>query len=145
MVLHLVKLCVGAEDIADLADWQEGRLAEKRRRKQKPELAHITRMVPRRGDALLDGGSLYWVIKGSIRVRQRLLDVRAFIDEDGIRRCALVLDPELVLTELQPRRPFQGWRYLKPEDAPRDLPEGVDHGGDMPAEMRAELMELGLL
>ena len=92
---------------------------------------------------LLDGGSLYWVIKGSVQVRQRLVDVRPFVDDDGIARCRLVLEPKLVPTEWQPKRPFQGWRYLEPKDAPTDLGEG---GGadDLPPALRAELAELGL-
>jgi hypothetical protein len=99
-------------------------------------------MTPRRIGDLLDGGSLYWVIRGVVHVRQKLLDVRPFVDNAGVGRCRLVLDPAVVRTERQPRRPFQGWRYLAEADAPRDLAAG---GGDgLPADLSAELAELGL-
>jgi hypothetical protein len=87
---------------------------------RKQELMHVTRQTPRRADELLDGGSLYWVIRGSIAVRQRLIDIRPARAQDGIPRCALVYDPELVPTLRRARRPFQGWRYFNPDDAPPD-------------------------
>jgi hypothetical protein len=144
VTLHLVKLCVGADDVEDLRQWQAERLAEKRKRKERPVLAHVTRMVPTRMDELLDGGSLYWVMKGFIRCRQRLLAIEPFVDGEGVKRCRLVLDPEIVLTRCRERRPFQGWRYLPVADAPEDV-KGADDLDDMPEEMRRELEELGLL
>ena len=144
MTLHLIKLCVGADDVEDLQNWQNARLAEKRKRKEKPMLAHVTRMVPTRAAEILDGGSLYWVMKGIIRCRQRIVDIEPFVDGEGIKRCRLVLDPEIVLVRRRERRPFQGWRYLDPKDAPEDV-KGVDEVDDMPEEMRRELEELGLL
>lgn len=144
MTLHLIKLCVGADDVEDLQNWQNARLAEKRKRKEKPVLAHVTRMVPTRAAEILDGGSLYWVMKGIIRCRQRIVDIEPFVDGEGIKRCRLVLDPEIVLVRRRERRPFQGWRYLDPKDAPEDV-KGVDEVDDMPEEMRRELEELGLL
>lgn len=144
MTLHLIKLCVGADDVEDLRSWQAERLAEKRKRKEKPMLAHVTRMVPTRAAEILDGGSLYWVMKGIIRCRQRIVDIEPFVDGEGIKRCRLVLDPEIVLVRRRERRPFQGWRYLDPKDAPEDV-KGVDEVDDMPEEMRRELEELGLL
>ena len=142
MTLHLIKLCVGCDSIEDLAEWVELRARERRRARQKPEHTHITRMVPKERSALLDGGSLYWVIKGNVQVRQRLLDIRPFVDEAGTGRCRLVLDLKLVPTEWQPKRPFQGWRYYRPEDAPEDLAAGGKN--DLPPALRAELAELGL-
>lgn len=139
--INLVKLCVGAEGPADLEQWQRQRAAE--RADGLPR--HVTRMWPRREAALLAGGSLYWVFKGVILARQRVLRLDEAMGADGIRRCAIVLDPVLHRTAPAPRRPFQGWRYLAPEDAPADLdalPSGL---GDMPAEMLAELRQLGLL
>ena len=144
MTLHLVKLCVGAEDIADLANWQAERLAEKKRLKQPQVLAHVTRMVPKRADELLAGGSLYWVMKGVIRCRQKLIGIEPFTDGEGIGRCRLVLDKEIVPTRRQERRPFQGWRYLEAKDAPADVTKG-EAEDDMPEEMRRALQELGLL
>jgi hypothetical protein len=142
MTVHLIKLCVGCDSIADLAEWIDWKLGELRKAGQKPEQFHITRMVPKRQDELLDGGSLYWVIKGNVQVRQRLLDIRPFVDKEGISRCRLVLEPKLVPTDWQPKRAFQGWRYLPPKDAPRDL--AADAAGDLPPQLRAELAELGL-
>ncbi len=145
MPLHLLKLCVGAESIEDLEAWIDRRLKEARRAGRKAEHRHTTRMVPQRAAEIVDGGSLYWVIRGNVQVRQRILEVRPFTDTDGIRRCHLVLDPETVATEWQPRRAFQGWRYLKPDDAPRDL--GAARAGmrDLPPELRRDLADLGLL
>jgi hypothetical protein len=143
MALNLLKLCVGCDSIADLGEWIDWRLSEARKARRKPEHVHVTRMMPKRIDELLDGGSLYWVIKGSVQVRQRLLDVRPFTDDDGIRRCRLVLEPKPVPTEWQPKQPFQGWRYLAEKDAPADLKPGRG-GDDLPPALRAELAELGL-
>lgn len=145
MSLNLLKLCVGADSLDDLADHIDRRLAAMKARGEAPEQFHTTRMVPKRADELLDNGSLYWVIKGQVQARQRLLDIRPFIDAEGISRCHLVLEPVLVETEWQPRRAFQGWRYLTAKDAPRDLGTADEDLADMPAEMRRELASLGLL
>jgi hypothetical protein len=102
-------------------------------------------MIPKRVDEILDGGSLYWVVRGNVQVRQRILGVRPFRDKDGIRRCRLMLDPKTVATEWQPRRAFQGWRYLKPEDAPRDLSAARAGLIKLPPELRRDLADLGLL
>jgi hypothetical protein len=109
------------------------------------ELRHRTRQMPRRADELKAGGSIYWVIKGVIQVRQRLLDLKEVRGDDGIRRCDLILDPQLVPTRPRPRRAFQGWRYLDGEDAPADLDLRGADVEEMPAEMKQELIELGLL
>jgi hypothetical protein len=142
MTLHLIKLCVGCDSIDDLVEWIEWRLRELRKAPKKPEHGHVTRMVPKRIGELLDGGSLYWVIKGNVQVRQKLLDIKPFVDDDGIGRCRLVLDPKPVATDWQPRRPFQGWRYLEAADAPGDLKAGRKN--DLPAALAAELAGLGL-
>lgn len=142
MPLHLIKLCVGCDSIDDLVEWIDLRMAQKRRAGEPLEHIHTTRMVPRRIAELVDGGSLYWVIKGSVQARQRLIDIRPFVDDEGIGRCRLVLEPKVVATEWQPKRPFQGWRYFEPKDAPRDLKGGKS--GDLPPELGAELAALGL-
>ena len=142
MVLHLIKLCVGCDSIADLSDWIDETMREKRRRHQKPEHVHVTRMVPKRSADLLDGGSLYWVIRGNVQVRQRLLDIRPFIGADGIGRCGLVLEPKVMPTEWQSKRAFQGWRYYRDDEAPDDLKRR--RSGDLPPELKATLAELGL-
>ncbi|MGO4869443.1 MAG: DUF1489 family protein [Roseiarcus sp.] len=145
MTLHLVKLCVGAESIADLEDWIARRVAERARRGETPRHAHVTRMAPKRAAELIDGGSLYWVIKGQLAARQRLLEVEPFVDADGVRRCRLWLDPEVTPVRPRPMRPFQGWRYFAPKDAPPDLDAAAEGAGAMPEELRRALGELGLL
>ena len=142
MTIHLIKLCVGCDTVEDLVGWIESCRSEARRQGRRFEHAHVTRMAPKRIADLLDGGSLYWVIKGIVQVRQRLLDVRPFVDDEGIGRCRLVLEPKPFRTEWQPRRPFQGWRYLEVKDAPRDLRQGK--GDDLPPALSAELAGLGL-
>ena len=144
MALHLIKLCVGCDSPEELEEWIGRRLAEKKKRGETPEHFHTTRMIPRRVDELVEGGSLYWVIRGMVQCRQRLLDIRAFVDGEGVSRCHLVLDPAVVRTEWQPRRPFQGWRYLKPAEAPADRGSGGDTA-ELPDHLRRELTELGLL
>lgn len=146
MSLHLVKLCVGAASIEDLAAWQKGRLAAMRKNGETPRLFHTTFQAPKRQAELLDGGSLYWVIKGLIQARQRLVGFDEGAKEDGSRCCLLLLDPVLVPVRPAPRRAFQGWRYLAPDDAPADLAGGSSEGlAEMPHRMRKELAELGLL
>lgn len=145
MALNLIKLCVGADSVEDLEEWIAGRLADARARGDAIEQFHTTRMMPTRGVELTDGGSLYWVIKGSVQCRQRLLEIRPFTDADGISRCHLVLDPAVVRTEWQPRRAFQGWRYLLAAEAPKDLTAGRGGWQTLPPELRLELADLGLL
>ncbi|MDX2259131.1 MAG: DUF1489 domain-containing protein [Hyphomicrobiaceae bacterium] len=150
MALHLVKLCVGATSIDDLASWQEERLAAAHRAGERPaRLVHTTFQTPKRGAELMDGGSLYWVIKGLILARQRILGLDEGVKETGEACCLIVLDPALVAVRPAPRRAFQGWRYLTPDDAPADLPAGAAPEADglaaMPPAMRRELAALGLL
>ena len=145
MSLHLLKLCVGADSVADLDGWIAARIVDQRRAGQPVEQRHTTRMVPKRLGELLDGGSLFWVIRGQVAARQRLLDVRPFKDGDGIGRCHLVLDPVVVAVETRPCRPFQGWRYLDPATAPADAGRGDPDLVAMPEALRRELRNLGLI
>ncbi|MCZ8103020.1 MAG: DUF1489 family protein [Burkholderiales bacterium] len=145
MALHILKLCVGCDSIADLEGWIEETMAMWRRLGKPEEQFHTTRMVPKRLDEILAGGSLYWVIKGQVACRQRIVDIRPFTDGDGIGRCHLVLEPRVIPVNPRPCRPFQGWRYLAADVAPKDLGGA---GGDiaaMPEDLRRELAELGLL
>jgi hypothetical protein len=144
MPIHMIKLCVGCESLAELAAWQKKRLKEKRARGQKAELIHVTRMTPKRGDEILaGGGSLYWVIKGQIAARQKLLEFRD-VKKNGVPHCGLVYDKQLVAVVARPRRPFQGWRYLEAKDAPPDL--GKTQGAaNLPEALQRELAALGLL
>ena len=145
MSLHLIKLCVGADSIADLEDWIAMRMAERAARGEPARHAHVTRMIPKRAEELVDGGSLYWVIKGQIAARERLLDVAPFVDADGIGRCRLWLDPVVVPVVPRPMRAFQGWRYFAVKDAPADLEDAGAGAAALPEELRRTLGELGLL
>lgn len=145
MTLHLVKLCVGAASIDDLNAWQQGRLAAQVQAGEPVRLFHSTFQMPKRDAELLDGGSLYWVIKGTIQVRQRLVGFEEGTKADGSRCCLILLDPALVPVRPAPRRAFQGWRYLEVANAPPDLTRGGKDFAAMPPKMRRDLAELGLL
>ncbi len=145
MTLHLIKLCVGAESLEDLRQWVAERSLTAIAAGLEPHSSHVTRMAPKRAEELLDGGSLYWIIKGQVAARQRLLDVKTFTGGDGIGRCELILGPEVIEVAPAPRRPFQGWRYLEADAAPRDLNASGADIENMPEELRRELAELGLL
>ena len=138
--VHILKLCVGAERVEDLIAWQDthrhdwaGGLP-----------VHVTRMWPKRAADILNGGSLYWVFKGMVLARQGIVELRERVGGDGIARCAMILDPAVIRTEGAARRPFQGWRYLAPQDAPRDLPAGRGHEEALPHELAQALAEIGL-
>ncbi|TMM51569.1 DUF1489 family protein [Sulfitobacter sabulilitoris] len=139
--VNLIKLSVGTETIDDLAAWQSSRRA------QTPDglPRHVTRMWPKREAEILNGGSIYWVIKGVVQCRQTVLRLDEYIGTDGIRRCAVVLDPELVRTQGSVKRPFQGWRYLPVADAPPDLPKGRESEEPLPADLNRALAEIGVL
>ena len=139
--INLIKLSVGTESVEDLTGWQALRRAQTADGLPR----HVTRMWPKREKELLNGGSIYWVIKGVIQCRQRVLRLDEVIGEDGIRRCAIVLNPELHRTNQALRRPFQGWRYLNPEDSPADLPATRKSEEPLPAELSAALAEIGVL
>lgn len=139
--VHLVKLCVGAESVEDLEAWQFARRASD----PLTPLRHVTRMRPRRAAELLDGGSLYWVFKGLILARQPILSLDDVHGEDGITRCGIALGPDVIRTESRPRRPFQGWRYLTPADAPADLRQETRSTAPLPSALSSALAEIGVL
>ncbi|MGE0765754.1 MAG: DUF1489 family protein [Hyphomicrobiaceae bacterium] len=146
MPLHLIKLSVGSDSVEDLAEWQAERLRQMKRDGVKPELFHRTFQMPKRRDELLAGGSIYWVIKGIVQARQRLVDLREGTREDGTPCTLLILDKTLVQVRPTPRRAFQGWRYLAQDDAPKDLTGNKrDDIAHMPPKLRKELAELGLI
>jgi len=145
MTVHLLKLCVGVDDLDDLRAWHEKRRKAAEKAGVPFTLRHVTRSTPRRADEVLDGGSLYWVIKGLIQARQPIVDLEATVREDGEPACAIVMAPELIETERRPHRAFQGWRYLEADSAPADLKASRRSGDALPVEMERELRELGLL
>jgi hypothetical protein len=134
MPLHLIKLCVGAATPDDLREWRAQRAAAGHR-----PIVH-TRQTPKRADELVDGGSLFWVFKGVILIRQRIAAVET-IGEGAQRRCEILLQDAMVPTAPQPRRAFQGWRYLESNDAPADFGEAAE--GDLPVELARKLREAG--
>ena len=138
---HLIKLSAGTESVDSLAAWQ----ASFRKRFEDGLPRHVTRMWPKREAEILNGGSIYWVIKGMIQCRQRILRLDEVDRGDGIRRCGLVLDPELIRTATAPKRAFQGWRYLAPADAPPDLPANRQDEDSLPPELAGALAEIGVL
>lgn len=143
MTVHLVKLSVGSESIDTLGAWVKKRVAANRKAGMGAVHDHVTRMFPRREKELLEGGSIYWVIKGVVLARQKLIGFEKRAGADGIERCAILMEPPLIPTEPQPRRAFQGWRYLSAEDAPADL--NLRARRAPPPELSIELAELGLL
>lgn len=136
--IHLVKLCVGIDTVEQLAEYRVRHYAPGEPNR------HVTRMFPRRADEILNGGSLFWVIKGTIQVRQKILALEELVGDDGVRRCAISMDPELIRTEPAQRRPFQGWRYLEPENAPADLPRSRARESELPMKLQLALAEIGL-
>ena len=144
MALNIIKLAVGADSIEDLEQWHSWQIGQRQALGLEPVPVCDTRMVPKRRAEVLDGGSLYWVIKGIVLVRQRITDIVTITEDGGQTRCELWLEPHHHRTQPMNRRAFQGWRYLDPRDAPADLASpGGSGGGDLPDRLRRELMDLG--
>jgi len=141
-MIHLQKLSVGSESIETLAAWQQHVVARQVKKGKPGYHIHVTRMFPKQKDALLDGGSIYWVIKGLIQCRNRIVSLDEVRKKDGTKACAIMMDPELVPVVPTQKRPFQGWRYLQPDAAPMDLTD-VTGGADLPPELRTKLVEIG--
>lgn len=138
MALHMLKIAAGVGDLAELKRLQ------KERKRERGIYAFYTRNMPKRREEILDGGSIYWVVKGYIQARQRIKGFRPIVNRRGRPAVLVVFEAKLTPTDWRPRRPFRGWRYLEPAEAPKDIPQS-SAGGDMPPKMAAELRELGLL
>ena len=140
--LHLLKMAVGVGSLDELRQARAARI------KQHGGSWVYTRNHPRRAEAVLAGGSLFWVIRGQVRVRQLVTGFRSERDEKGRAYCLIEVEPLLVPTVWRPWRPFQGWRYLTPADAPPDAPLGYTPSdlaeAPMPEQLLAELRSLGL-
>jgi len=130
MPLHMIKLCVGVAKVETL---------ERRAAKNEWLTVH-TRMTPKRAPEIEDGGSLFWVMKGSVVCRQAVLDITT-TGEGKTSQCLITLSSEVIRTAPQARRPFQGWRYLEPKDAPVDL--STMDAGDLPEDLAKQLREMG--
>ncbi len=146
MTVHVLKLCVGIAHLAELEAYQAQHRARAKKHGTEPVNMHVTRNMPRRDTEVLDGGSLYWVIKGVIRARQPIVRLDDLTEELGRKACGIVLDPELIRVEPRPCRAFQGWRYLEVDRAPPDMGAAAAAiADDMPDSMQDELRALGLL
>ena len=144
-MVNLVKLCVGITTINQLEQLQSMRRGEYLKAGRPPVNIHITRNKPKRSKEIINSGSLYWVIRRQIRVRQKIIRIDDIEDAEGRKKCCLVLDSDLIKTEHRAYRPFQGWRYLEQSDAPADLSNNQKAESEMPSEMEEELRGLGLL
>jgi hypothetical protein len=146
MPLHLIKLAVGCDSVKELKGWIAERMKVAKKKGLPQRHIHVTRMTPKRIDEILNGGSLYWVIRGEIAAREKIIGLEPFRDKDGIGRCRIVMQPKVISVSPRPMRPFQGWRYLKADAAPADLTRTTATGlAAMPEPMRRELRDLGLL
>jgi hypothetical protein len=145
MTLHLIKLAVGCDSVKELKSWVAERMQTAKKKGLPLHHIHVTRMVPKRVDELLSGGSLYWVIRGEIAAREKIIAIEPFRDRDGIGRCRLVMQPKVVPVLQRPMRPFQGWRYFTEDAVPPDLKAAGTGVAEMPEPLRRELRELGLL
>jgi hypothetical protein len=146
MPLHLIKLAVGCESVKELKQWIAERMLAAKAKGLPQHHIHITRMTPKRVEDIVGGGSLFWVIRGEVAAREKIIAIEPFRDRDGIGRCRLVMQPKLFAVSPRPMRPFQGWRYLSPDDAPADLGKASAAGiAAMPEPLRRELRDLGLL
>ena len=139
--LNLIKLSVGTESVEGLIAWQATRRAQGADKQPR----HVTRMWPKRAAELLDGGSIYWIIQGVLQCRQRIVRLDEVIGQDGIRRCGIVLEREIIRTGTVQKRPFQGWRYLSGNDAPPDLVAARKGEDALPAGLSAALADIGVL
>src|SRR5580693_8922942 len=145
MPLHLIKLAVGCESFKELKGWVAERMKTAKKKGLPLRHVHITRMTPKRVDELLAGGSLYWVIRGDIAAREKIVAIEPFRDKDGIGRCRLVMQPKVIAVLPRPMRAFQGWRYFAQSDVPADLSKATAGAvAAMPEPMRRELRDLGL-
>tara|TARA_S200000501_G_C20474761_1_gene591124 strand:+ start:182 stop:652 length:471 start_codon:yes stop_codon:yes gene_type:complete len=139
--INLIKICVGAQTVLDLKRWQERRLLKTDSGAVYSK--HVTRMRPKRAE-VLNGGSLYWVLKGFILARQQIVDLEDTVGDDNIKRCLIILETQIVLTETKRKRPFQGWRYLEPIDAPKDLELFSEKTPQLPANLERNLFDIGV-
>ncbi len=143
MPLHILKVAAGISSIDQL------KMVVDRYSYHDPELGHIMHMssrnTPKRADEILGGGSIFWIIKRTIVARAPVISIREEERLDGRKGCQMCIRPEVILTVPQPKRGFQGWRYLKDNEAPNDLENSIKSDGQGSPELAAELKELGLL
>lgn len=144
-MMHIVKLCVGVASVEELESYREERAHWWGADYGEDVHVHRTRTMPKQAAEIEGQGSVYWVISGSVQCRQKILRLASARNKDGVPCCDIIMHPEIVRTLPRPKRPFQGWRYLKPADAPPDLPKSAQGLGELPQEMIKELSDLGLI
>ena len=145
MTVHLLRMAVRVESVGHLRTIQAERVQENAKGRKKKRLFTYTRNVPKRGAELLDGGSIYWVVKRYIRVRQNILGIESATNAKGRRYCAVELDPELILIEPRRHKAFRGWRYFRSEAVPGDVERSAADAENLPPELADELRDLGLI
>lgn len=145
MTIHLVKMAVGIDSLDHLAEVQKERRAKLKAERGKAILIHKTRNMPKREAEIIRGGSIFWIVKGFVRVRQRILGFERCANKEGRPFCEIRLEAKLVRTVPLAHKPIQGWRYIEPENAPADLTGKAALADEMPPEMMLQLKELGLL
>ena len=142
-IVNLIKLCVGAQNVSDLYNWQKNRIIYQKNLKN-PATFFITRMRPKREAEILNGGSIFWVFKGLILARQKIIGFDNFMSEDNISRCKVILDRKIILTDAYHKKPFQGWRYFSQQEAPKDREIYSNEKTQLPLKIEKELSELGI-
>ena len=142
-VINIIKLCVGAQNVSELFKWQKNRIISVANLED-PVTFIITRMRPKKEEELLNGGSIYWVFKGLILARQKIIGFDNIIGADNILRCKIILNSQIILTESIQKRPFQGWRYFKQEEVPNDRELYSEDKIEIPLELQKELSEIGI-
>ena len=141
--VNLIKLCVGAQNVSDLYNWQKNRLINEKNL-ENPATFFITRMRPKRENDILNGGSIFWVFKGLILARQKIIGFDNFMREDNILRCKIILDRKIILTDPYHKKPFQGWRYFSQQEAPKDREVFSNDKNQLPLKIEKELSEIGI-
>ncbi len=143
-LVHMIKLCVGVATLQELESYREERAHWWGADYGEDVHVHRTRTMPKRAADIEGKGSIYWVISGVVRCRQSILRLAAATDDEGRACCDIIMAPDLVRVAPRPKRPFQGWRYLEPREAPPDLGRGGSADGGA-VEIAEELARLGLL
>jgi hypothetical protein len=141
-MIHMIKLCVGVSSLKELEDYRDERAHWWDADYGEDVHVHRTRMMPKRAAEMEGQASIYWVIAGQVVCRQPILRLARFTNAEGIDYCDIIMAPDMVRTVPYPKRPFQGWRYLRPEDAPPDL--GANENAESLA-LAADLAKLGLI
>ncbi|MFC7290113.1 DUF1489 family protein [Hirschia litorea] len=140
----MIKLAAGAESVESFTQWQQSVIERRKAAGLSPNPVHETRMMPKRGPEIINGGSMYWVIKHKICLRQRIIEIERVEIEGAPKFCLIHFDPELVPVHVKVKRPFQGWRYLKSSDAPPDISQAARSLGDTPLHLALALKEAGV-